>query len=229
MAKARTVYVCQNCGRQSPKEMGRCPSCSEYNTFVQEIIVPAGKSKAAPRGLSGRSTPMKLSEITDDVDERLHVSIGEFARVLGGGIVPGSIVLIGGDPGIGKSTLLLQTAMEMAKDAPVLYVSGEESERQIKMRATRLLKQANVDGAINLPAPEVRTRHNELDPSLPVVVICGTGHRSSMAGSILKQHGFERVMNAAGGMTGYAAAGLGPDCPMCVGSHGPRFLGGNLA
>jgi DNA repair protein RadA/Sms len=86
---------------------------------------------------------MKLSEITEDVDERLHVSIGEFARVLGGGIVPGSIVLIGGDPGIGKSTLLLQTAMEMARDQTVLYVSGEESERQIKMRALRLLRRAN--------------------------------------------------------------------------------------
>jgi DNA repair protein RadA/Sms len=96
---------------------------------------------------------VKLSEITEDVDERLHVSIGEFARVLGGGIVPGSIVLIGGDPGIGKSTLLLQTAMEMARDQTVLYVSGEESERQIKMRAARLLRQANgnKDGA--LPDP----------------------------------------------------------------------------
>ncbi|MGD8455816.1 MAG: DNA repair protein RadA [Anaerolineales bacterium] len=153
MAKARTVFVCQNCGRQSPKEMGRCPSCGEYNTMVQEVISEPARRKAAPRGLSGRSTPVKLSEITEDVDERLHVSIGEFARVLGGGIVPGSIVLIGGDPGIGKSTLLLQTAMEMARDQTVLYVSGEESERQIKMRAARLLRQANgnKDGA--LPDP----------------------------------------------------------------------------
>jgi DNA repair protein RadA/Sms len=119
--------------------------------MVQEIIADPGKKKAVPRGLSGRSTPKKLSEITDDVEERLHVSIGEFARVLGGGIVPGSIVLIGGDPGIGKSTLLLQTAIEMARDSAVLYVSGEESEGQIKMRALRLLRQQDKNEDIDLP------------------------------------------------------------------------------
>jgi DNA repair protein RadA/Sms len=151
MAKLRTVYVCQNCGRQSSREMGRCPSCGEYNTMVQEVIAEPGRRKVTPRGLSGRSTPMKLSEITEDVDERLSVSIGEFARVLGGGIVPGSIVLICGDPGIGKSTLLLQTAMEMARERIVLYVSGEESERQIKMRALRLLRHANENGDGDLP------------------------------------------------------------------------------
>ena len=140
MAKVRTVYVCQNCGRHSAKEMGLCPGCGEYNTMVQEIIEPAA-SKAKGRGLSSRSVPRRLSEINDDLDERMPLSIGEFARVLGGGIVPGSVILIGGDPGIGKSTLLLQTAMEMARQSQVLYVSGEESENQIKMRAMRLLRQ----------------------------------------------------------------------------------------
>jgi DNA repair protein RadA/Sms len=109
--------------------------------MVEEIIAaPAKPVHAAGRGLTGASTPRRLTEIEGDVDERLALSIGEFARVLGGGIVPGSIVLVGGDPGIGKSTLLLQVALEMAQTGEVLYVSGEESERQIKMRALRLLK-----------------------------------------------------------------------------------------
>jgi DNA repair protein RadA/Sms len=109
--------------------------------MVEEIIAaPAKAVHTAGRGLTGASTPRRLIEIEGDVDERWALSIGEFARVLGGGIVPGSIVLVGGDPGIGKSTLLLQVALEMALTGEVLYVSGEESERQIKMRALRLLK-----------------------------------------------------------------------------------------
>ena len=114
--------------------------------MVEEIIAAAAPvaSSHAGRGLGGRSTPQRLAEISGDADERLPLSLGEFARVLGGGVVPGSVVLIGGDPGIGKSTLLLQVALEMARRDAVLYVSGEESERQIKMRALRLL-QTNAD------------------------------------------------------------------------------------
>lgn len=113
--------------------------------MIEEIVVETSAAPAArhARGFSAaRTTPRRLSEIGGDVDERLPLSIGEFARVLGGGVVPGSVVLIGGDPGIGKSTLLLQVALEMARDRAVLYVSGEESERQIKMRALRLLRLA---------------------------------------------------------------------------------------
>jgi DNA repair protein RadA/Sms len=121
--------------------MGRCPQCGAWNSMVEELIAaPAKPVHAAGRGLTGASTPRRLTEIEGDVDERWALSIGEFARVLGGGIVPGSIVLVGGDPGIGKSTILLQVALEIAQTAEVLYVSGEESERQIKMRALRLLK-----------------------------------------------------------------------------------------
>jgi len=107
--------------------------------MVEEVVQAAAPEHAAqPRGLGGRSAPRRLSEIEGDHEERLHVPIGEFARVLGGGVVPGSIVLVGGDPGIGKSTLMLQMAVQMAHQLRVLYVSGEESERQIKMRAARL-------------------------------------------------------------------------------------------
>lgn len=112
--------------------------------MVEEVVVPSSTStRATARGLSGRSTPRRLSEISENVEERYPVAIDEFSRVLGGGVVPGSIVLIGGDPGIGKSTLLLQVALQMAHQIPVLYVSGEESERQIKMRALRLLRASN--------------------------------------------------------------------------------------
>lgn len=142
MAKTHTRYVCQQCGRVSAREMGRCPQCGAWNSMVEEVVTVAPPPAAAhaARGLGARSAPRRLSEITGDVDERLPVSMGEFARVLGGGVVPGSVVLIGGDPGIGKSTLLLQVALEMARKSTVLYVSGEESERQIKMRALRLLR-----------------------------------------------------------------------------------------
>jgi DNA repair protein RadA/Sms len=110
--------------------------------MVEEVVAPLPSAgRATGRGLGGASTPRRLAEIGDDAEERLPLSMSEFARVLGGGIVPGSIVLIGGDPGIGKSTLLLQVAMEVARSNEVLYVSGEESERQIKMRALRLLRQ----------------------------------------------------------------------------------------
>jgi len=125
--------------------MGKCPKCGAYNSFQEEIVAEPSKTKSrAPRGLSGRSSPQRIGEISWDAEDRIPVPIEEFSRVLGGGIVPGSVVLIGGDPGIGKSTLLLQMAMAMstsstAGGSTVLYVSGEESERQIKMRGTRLL------------------------------------------------------------------------------------------
>lgn len=129
--------------------MGRCPQCNAWNSMVEELIVPPPVARhVVARGLSGTSAPRRLAEISGDVEERLSLGISEFARVLGGGIVPGSIVLVGGDPGIGKSTLMLQVAMELAHTGTVLYVSGEESERQIKMRALRLLRQNEVDSGI---------------------------------------------------------------------------------
>lgn len=144
MPKTRTQYVCQQCGRKFARDMGRCPQCGAWNSLVEEVIAPASaKGRSVLHGVSASPGPLRLSEIGGEVEERLPLPIGEFARVLGGGVVPGSIVLVGGDPGIGKSTLLLQTALEMARQQRVLYVSGEESERQIKMRALRLMRAPN--------------------------------------------------------------------------------------
>jgi DNA repair protein RadA/Sms len=146
MPKIRTQFVCQQCGRVSAKDMGRCPQCNSWNSMVEEVVAPTSKKTPSRiQGLGSDSAPQRLSEIGEGVDQRMLLPIQEFARVLGGGIVPGSIVLIGGDPGIGKSTLLLQTALEMARRDRVLYVSGEESERQIKMRALRLIKGTDGD------------------------------------------------------------------------------------
>jgi DNA repair protein RadA/Sms len=142
MAKVRSRYVCQNCGKHSPRYMGRCPSCGQFNTMVEEVVEMA-------RGASGRETrartvlpssrPQRLADINTDDAPRLRVPIEEFNRVLGGGIVPGSIILLGGEPGIGKSTLVIQTCAAIASTiGRVLYVSGEESTRQIKMRADRM-------------------------------------------------------------------------------------------
>jgi DNA repair protein RadA/Sms len=146
MPKTKTQYVCQQCGRISVRDMGRCPQCGAWNSFIEEVIAaPLASSAKTKAGLPGRSTPQRLEQISGDYEKRLPMPIGEFARVLGGGVVPGSVVLISGDPGIGKSTLLLQVALEMAHESPVLYVSGEESERQIKMRAARLLRSTGED------------------------------------------------------------------------------------
>jgi DNA repair protein RadA/Sms len=141
MPKLHTHFICQQCGKVASKTFGRCPQCGSYASFVEEVVEEStAATPSTVRGLTSQSQPQRLSEITGDAEERLTVSIDEFARVLGGGVVPGSIVLVGGDPGIGKSTLMLQMAMDMAERGIVLYVSGEESERQIKMRALRLLR-----------------------------------------------------------------------------------------
>jgi DNA repair protein RadA/Sms len=172
MSKTRTQYVCQQCGKISAREMGRCPQCGSWNSFVEEIIAPpAGEARRTASSLYDRSAPQRLRDLEGESEERLPMGIGEFARVLGGGLVPGSVTLIGGDPGIGKSTLLLQLALEMAQQFVVLYVSGEESERQIRMRARRLLgeDQNGADGkpAANHPPDDL---YLVTETSLPVIL-----------------------------------------------------------
>lgn len=134
MAKKSVVFVCQACGAESPRWMGRCPACSEWNTLVEETVGPAQKK----RSWVTKSKPVPLSKVEDSTHTRYSTGIEELDRVLGGGLVPGCLGLIGGDPGIGKSTLLLQVAANAAKTGKVLYVTGEESLAQLKMRALRL-------------------------------------------------------------------------------------------
>jgi DNA repair protein RadA/Sms len=138
MAKAKTVYVCQNCGAESAKWIGKCYSCGEWNTFVEEIIVPKSKTNAADQFVSDeKNKPLPLSDIRVDDLPRIDTGNRELNRVLGGGLVPGAMVLVGGEPGIGKSTLVLQMALHMLK-SKILYVSGEESPQQIKLRGERI-------------------------------------------------------------------------------------------
>ncbi|MEK6566058.1 MAG: DNA repair protein RadA [Bacteroidota bacterium] len=136
MAKILTKYVCQGCGYVSPRWVGKCPNCSEWNTFVEEAARPL-KATRKPAGVDSKLKAIPLDEVEQEDVPRIKTTIQEFDRVLGGGLVPGSLILLGGDPGIGKSTLMMQMALQL-KDCIVLYVTGEESVRQIKMRAERL-------------------------------------------------------------------------------------------
>lgn len=137
MVKAKTTFFCRNCGAQSSKWLGRCPSCGEWNTFIEEVIQreKKGSSVSAIKETKA-AVPVRVSEVAFSSEHRIDIRDQELNRVLGGGLVPGSIVLIGGEPGIGKSTLMLQVALR-CKDLKVLYISGEESEEQIRMRAER--------------------------------------------------------------------------------------------
>ena len=138
MAKTKTVFFCTACGNESPKWVGRCPGCGAWNTLEEHIEKPTapGRAKAAPVGMSRK--PQAISQVDTDTEIRFSTGMGELDRVLGGGAVAGSLVLVGGAPGIGKSTLLLQICSSLCQGRSVLYISGEESERQLKLRAQRL-------------------------------------------------------------------------------------------
>lgn len=138
MAKTKSVFFCKECGNESPKWIGHCPGCGAWNSYVEESVV-VGKDKSAKNmiAVASKAKPVKVQEISSAKETRLDLECGELNRVLGGGLVPGSLILLGGEPGIGKSTLLLQVALRL-RDKKVLYVSGEESAQQIKMRAERI-------------------------------------------------------------------------------------------
>lgn len=138
MAKVKVEYVCTACGFTSPKWLGKCPDCGQWGSVVEEVVAPETKYRVASEGFSA-SKPVPLADVSESASERTRCGIGEFDRVMGGGVVPSSATLIGGDPGIGKSTVLLQVASGLAREGrTVLYVSGEESEAQVKLRASRL-------------------------------------------------------------------------------------------
>ena len=146
MTKSRSTYICSNCGKRSPQQFKLCPGCRQFDTMREHREETRGASLRRKAGPDRASAPLTLSEIDITQDARIHVGIAEISRVLGGGLVPGSLVLLGGEPGIGKSTLVLELSAQLAEaDRRVLYVSGEESARQIKLRADRL----------NLSAPDL--------------------------------------------------------------------------
>ena len=185
MSKTKTVFFCTNCGNESLKWMGRCPGCGAYNTIEEHIEKPmaAGRAKSAPVGQSRR--PQRIREVTSGGELRFSTGMGELDRVLGGGAVVGSLVLVGGAPGIGKSTLLLQICVQLCAGRRVLYISGEESEKQLKLRAERLgvspedlyilseTRLSDVVAAIEATQPDIlivdsiQTMYNEENDSSP--------------------------------------------------------------
>ena len=138
MAKAKTVFFCTNCGNETPKWMGRCPGCGAYNTMEEHIEKPVAPGTAKIASVGGGRKPQRITQVDSGDEIRFYTGMGELDRVLGGGAVAGSLVLVGGAPGIGKSTLLLQICNQLCSERRVLYISGEESERQLKLRAQRL-------------------------------------------------------------------------------------------
>jgi DNA repair protein RadA/Sms len=165
LAKTKIAYFCQSCGFEAAKWLGKCPSCGQWNTFVEEVIEKANTSvpnwKTASTTLQRANKPIQVADITFNEEQRLLTPDNEFNRVLGGGIVAGSLVLIGGEPGIGKSTLMLQLALNMP-NLKVLYVSGEESERQIKMRAERLEEVGSRKSEVGSRKSEVGSQKSEV-------------------------------------------------------------------
>lgn len=189
MAKQTIRYVCDACGRTTPRYMGRCPRCGEFGTMTEQVVEPDAPAAKQTRTATTRSEPRRLSEIEADRFERLSLPLSEFTRVLGGGIVPGSLVLLGGDPGIGKSTLLLQVAALAANaHGHVLYVSGEESMHQIKLRSQRLGIKAPNLFLVAETSIEAVLKH--VETVKPVLVIVDsiqttvTEESRSMAGSV---------------------------------------------
>jgi len=179
-AKVKTVYVCQSCGSQSPRWMGKCPDCGQWNTLVEERVEKPKDIGSVKRGHG--TEPLSLDEIKTGDEDRFVTRIGELDRVLGGGIVTGSVVLIGGDPGIGKSTLVLQMLRQVSEfRGKALYVSGEESPAQIKMRAQRLgVKAENLYVLAETSLDEVLRAADELQPQVIVVDSVQTVYTSEL-------------------------------------------------
>jgi DNA repair protein RadA/Sms len=184
-SKIKTVFMCQNCGYESAKWLGKCPGCSKWNTFVEEKQATGTSSSSATRQLTGFSSgTFALNDISIKSFVRVKTNIKEFDNMIGGGIVPGSLTLLGGAPGIGKSTLMLQVSSELAKSGTVLYISGEESLSQIKSRAERL--KVNKDGiflASETNLENIVDAINKLEPSFLVIDSIQTTYHPELSGA----------------------------------------------
>jgi len=223
--RARAIYVCQQCGAQSLKWVGRCPDCGDWNSMVDTV---ESRESSPPSSVMPHSKPLRLADVSAEGFQRIQVPIAEFSRVLGGGIVPGSVVLIAGDPGIGKSTLLLQVSAQVSETlGKVLYVSGEESAPQIKSRAQRLgipaerlflLTETDVDLIID--------HIHQLEPELVVVDSIQTIYASELSSSA---GNISQVRESASRLTSVAK---GEGVPVFIVGHvtkegaiaGPRVL-----
>lgn len=183
MAKIRSVYVCQNCGAEAVKWLGKCPACGEWNTYVEERIAKDTSGRPGLVTVSRNATPKPLREIESSSEQRIDTHIGEVNRILGGGLVPGSIVLLGGEPGIGKSTLALQMALGLP-DTQVLYISGEESAKQVKIRADRI-SNANQECLIlnETLLENILTQLENVNPGLVVIDSIQTLYTDSIESS----------------------------------------------
>ena len=175
----RVAYVCQECGYESAKWLGRCPACEGWNTLVEEPLAAVPGTRGRPR--STQSAPTPITDVALEEEARVGIGIGEVDRVLGGGLVPGSLILIAGDPGIGKSTLVLQVAQKVAADRSVLYVSGEESVRQTKMRAARLgANSPRLMVLAETDLEEIKAQVQRVRPSLVIVDSIQTVYRPDL-------------------------------------------------
>ncbi|GHV36791.1 DNA repair protein RadA [Bacteroidia bacterium] len=203
MSKLKTVFFCKNCGAESVKWLGRCPSCGEWNTFVEEIVQKKNNSASsiALKNSAVIAKPKIISEIAADVQGRIDTKNGELNRVLGGGVVSGSLVLVGGEPGIGKSTLMLQVALALT-GVKVLYVSGEESEQQIKMRADRIgMSKSECYILTETSTQNIFTQLAEIQPDIVIIDSIQTLRTESIdasAGSI------SQIRECAGELQKYA-------------------------
>ncbi|HKM45605.1 MAG TPA: DNA repair protein RadA [Dysgonamonadaceae bacterium] len=185
MAKLKSVYFCNNCGNESPKWMGKCPACGEWGTFLEELIRKdsAAKQEDTRSFSTGKNTPQQLNEIRADEEPRINMQDNELNRVLGGGLVPASLVLIGGEPGIGKSTLVLQTILKL-QTIKSLYVSGEESARQLKLRAERLnIENDNCLIVCETNLDQIFGHIKNIDPQLVIIDSIQTMYLDSMESS----------------------------------------------
>ena len=204
--KVKYVHVCQECGHESPKWLGKCPSCNAWSSFVEEAVVPEPKGLGKQTRLGNTQKPLRLKEIGSEKEDRILTKIKELDRVLGGGIVKGSLVLVGGDPGIGKSTLLMQICQTIGEqNKSVLYISGEESIAQIKMRADRLgVNTDNLQLFCETDMQIIQTLIKETKPDLVIIdsiQTVYTGDISSAPGSVSQvREATHTFMNIAKGL-----------------------------
>ncbi|MGB5894764.1 MAG: DNA repair protein RadA, partial [Ignavibacteriaceae bacterium] len=179
MSKTRIKYICSNCGYESLRWIGKCPECDSWNSFTEEIIETSKRKAATPKT---KVTVTKIDEIVAAKEDRIQTGIKEFDRVLGGGLMPGSVILLGGDPGIGKSTLAMQAAAQI--NEKVLYVTGEESDKQIKLRASRLkLKSENFFVFPETDLGHIIAAINNVSPAVVVIDSIQTTYRSELENS----------------------------------------------